>query len=104
MTKRSYTFPFGGLVVNLRMTRQKGLEGYREIWIVFPGSKSPDRSSGGAFLCYFFSASSKQQIQRQQFLNRVCSSNRTSLASCTVGCFFSEVYLSILVKTVYRLS
>lgn len=54
MTKWSYTFPFGRLVVNLRMTRQKGLEGYREIWIVFPGSKSPDRSSGGAFLCYFF--------------------------------------------------
>ena len=55
MTKWSYIFPLGELVVKLRMTREKGLEGYREIWIVSPGSKSPDRSSGGAFLCFFFS-------------------------------------------------
>lgn len=41
----SGVFPFKGLVVKLRMTREKSLEGYREIWTGWPGSKS----SAGAF-------------------------------------------------------
>lgn len=55
MTKWGYIFPFGAIVVNLRVTREKGLEGYGETWIVSCESKSPDRSSGGAFLCFVFS-------------------------------------------------
>lgn len=48
---------YGARLVQLRMMREKGLEGYREIWVVSPGSESPDRSSGGAFLCFFFQPS-----------------------------------------------